>query len=188
MKTKKKLGRPTNAEIAARKAAEEKEHIKKEENKVKEQNENKEFVFYSPDKRYVVAAVKKKPSEELLALLKNDVKAILCFGVAVTKRKDLWSPADKYNANLGRIKALGQAKSNNPVELYSVEAEDIESLQKVFNAKAESIGKRVVADIDKRLQKDEQKYLFGKSIQEALNFYAERNTSTMRANFRKLLR
>lgn len=172
MKTKKKRGRPTNAELAERKAA--KKEVKSQKKKVKNDNKPFELVYHSSDKRFVVAAIERQIPEAITSVAPEGVTSLLSFGVAVTKRADLWSPADKHNPKLGATKALGMAKSQHPAGVVAITEEDKADLTKLFREKAESVGKRAVAEIEKRIAKDEQKYLFGKSIQEAVDFYEAR--------------
>lgn len=172
MKTKKKRGRPTNAELAERKAAE--KEVKSQKKKVKNGNKPFELVYHSSDKRFVVAAIERPIPEAAKPAAPEGVTSLLSFGVAVTKRADLWSPADKHNPKLGATKALGQAKSQHPTEIVAITEKDKADLTKLFKENAERVGKRAVSEIEKRIAKDEQKFLFGKSIQEAVDFYEAR--------------
>lgn len=133
------------------------------------------FYYHSPDKRYVVAA----QTTLVPGKSKEPAQVGLDFGVSVTKREDAWSKADTYNPTTGRIKALGQAKSqfpsyHMPLNHTEDESTNFQIAKKAFNDHAAFVGAKVVAAIEQELQAQEAKYLQGKAIVELIQFYNEK--------------
>lgn len=124
--------------------------------------ERRHFVYHSPNKRFTVVG--------LIANVEG--RKALKFGVAVTKRADLWSPADRFIARIGETKALGQAESKSPYFTKFIDREGTE--EKVFLANAYRVGIRRLDEVEQRLAEEETLFLRGRALHRLLHFYETR--------------
>jgi hypothetical protein len=132
------------------------------------------FVYHSPNKRFTVVGIVNTLQKTILDHQDNievaaDIPVSIRFGVSIVKRKDAWSPADKFSAKTGELKALGEAKSKNPAHVITLKPKS--NTEKTFLAHAFRIGMSHLQVVEEKIQQEELLYEKGKQLSELLDFY-----------------